>query len=293
MIKKLLFLMIAFSFLACQSKPTQVYETVPVVPKPILAGQDILITDKTVIVDARPAFDYTISHINGSIPLRPEDFTQRDFPMFGELESDKFALTRYLARKGISPETPTLVVGRGKKGQGEEGRVAWTLQYLGVKDVKFYPIDRFSLPLTNAEAPPRESEIIWTPEIQEALSVDRTEAKRIIKAVRSREIGWVIIDVRTEDEYLGKAGINNKKNSPDIGAINIPWTEFFDDSGKVLPSVKEKMKAIEINEDKSILVLSNQGQRSAMVLLALRSLGYDKATHFPGGYLELIETGLR
>jgi thiosulfate/3-mercaptopyruvate sulfurtransferase len=276
---------------ACQLKPTKVFETQDIkakeslrVEKPSKSQIDLL----TLIVDARPAFDYSISHLNGSIALRPEDFTQKEFPFFGQLETDRFALARYLARKGIAPDTPVVVVGRGKRGAGEEGRVAWTLKYLGVQNVQSASIEYFSIPLSSQEAPPRESEIIWRPEIQEDLAVDRSRVREILEEKRKNNPYWVILDVRSEDEYLGKDLKVLGKKSPEIGAINIPFQEFLDEDGFIKKEMKIRLEQIGVRPHQGILVLSNQGMRSAAVLMALRDLGFAKATHFPGGYLELM-----
>jgi thiosulfate/3-mercaptopyruvate sulfurtransferase len=198
-----LILIFGFTLLGCQQTPTKVYQQVPTSAK----GADplaIAITDKTVIVDARPAFEYSVSHLNGAINLRSEDFTQRETPFLGLLELDLFQLTRYLGRIGIGPNTPVVVVGRGPQGAGEEGRVAWTLKYLGVKDVKFASIDHFSLPLTSAEAPPKASVTIWKPEVDESLQISKDDFVAEMKKPRTTADAPVIIDVRSSEEYLGK-----------------------------------------------------------------------------------------
>lgn len=287
---------IFLGLISCQIQPTKVFESSQTQAKGDRAGTTNLARPSrvkldllTLIVDARPAFDFALSHINGSIPLRPEDFTQKDFPFFGELEKDHFALTRYLARKGISQDTPVIVVGRGLKGEGEEGRVAWTLRYLGVKNVRSMSIDYFSIPLSTQEAPPREAEIIWKPEIREDLSVDLARAQEIIRERQKNNPAWVVIDVRSSSEYLGKDLKKLPQASPDIGAINIPWNEFFDSEGFADSRMQQKLKEIGIEQRQGLLLISNQGIRSAAVLMALRDLGFSNATHFPGGYMELMQ----
>lgn len=271
----------------CQQAPTKVYQSTPTQVKNI-GTSEIPIMEQTVIVDARPAFDYSVSHINGSIPLRPEDFTQREEKFRGLLEGDHFALARRLARLGMSPETPVVVVGRGLQGKGEEGRVAWTLKRLGLKNVRFAAIDYFSIPLSNAEAPPKANVTIWKPEEDESLEVSRKDFVQAFTKPRLTNDSPIIIDVRPSDEYLGKVSSHLVKAPPDIGAINIPWTEFFRQNGLRNESVKSKLESIGVTSNRVIYVVSNQGIESAAVTMALREMGYNKAANFAGGYVELM-----
>lgn len=274
---------------ACQQAPTKVYQTSPTQTKEGAGKGEIQLSPQTVIVDARPAFEYSVSHLNGSILLRPEDFNQKEEKFRGLLDLDHFTLARRLARLGIGPETPVVVVGRGVQGHGEEGRVAWTFKRLGLHNVRFAAIDYFSIPLSSAEAPPRENVAIWKPEEDESLEVTRTDFLKAVVKPKSPAVGpIVIIDVRPSEEYLGKVSSSQVKTPPDIGAVNIPWTHFFRQNGLLNESVKSKLEAIGITTDKTIYVVANQGQESAAVTLALREMGYAKAANFAGGYVELM-----
>ncbi|MEZ0391461.1 MAG: sulfurtransferase [Pseudobdellovibrionaceae bacterium] len=271
-------------FVACKQVPTKVYQSQPVTSKE--AGGGIVISEKTVILDARPAFEYSLAHLNGAIHLRPEDFNQKESPFYGLLDADHFALARRLARLGITPETPVVVVGKGPQGYGEEGRMAWTLKYLGVKDVKFAAQEHFSLPLSTAEAPPKQNAPIWKPSEDETLQVSKADFLAQTKKSKTPADAVVIIDVRSSSDYLGKGGKEAIK-TPDIGAINIPWTEFFTAKGLVNPNVKSRLESIGITAERKIFVIAWQGFESAAVTLALRDLGYSKAANFSGGYLQL------
>lgn len=275
-------------FLAsCQNAPTKMYQQVPTASKE--ASRALAITDRSVIVDARPAFEYSVSHLNGSINLRPEDFTQREAPFRGLLELDLFQLTRYLGRLGIGPDTPVVVVGRGTQGSGEEGRVAWTLRYLGVKQVEFAAMDHFSLPLTSAEAPPKTPVTIWKPEEDESLQISKEDFLALLQAPRTSADAPVVIDVRSGAEYLNKANSGSvPKKSPDLGAINIPWTEFLNQAGRPQEAVKSRLEAVGITSERPVILISNKGVRSAAVTMVLRELGYSKATNFSGGYQQLL-----
>jgi thiosulfate/3-mercaptopyruvate sulfurtransferase len=283
-----IFISVILIFTACQQKPTKVYQSPEIknaTQKNADEPSEIQITEKMVIVDARPAFDYSVAHLSGSINLRPEDFTQREKPFIGLLENDLYFHSRKLARMGIGPETPVLVVGRGISGKGEEGRVAWTLKYMGLKNVQFAAIDNFKLPLVNVESEPKAPVTLWKPDLQSSLLVNR---KEFIKHSMKPHADVVIIDARPVNEYLGKIKTEHVKSAPDIGAINIPWTDFFDLKGRLNSKVKEKLMSVGITENKEIFVIGNQGIESAAVTLALRDLGYKLAANYAGGYVELL-----
>ena len=70
------------------------------------------------------------------------------------LARDLFKVTRRLALLGISPNKKIVVVGNGAKGEGEEGRLAWTLLYLGIPHVQVVGLEHFKNQLVNTEAPP-------------------------------------------------------------------------------------------------------------------------------------------
>jgi thiosulfate/3-mercaptopyruvate sulfurtransferase len=98
----------------------------------------------------------------------------------------------------------------------------------------------------------------------------------------------VVIDVRTEKEYLGKHKGYYSKKAPDISAINIPWQQFIDSHGLPNEAIKEQLRAVGITENRLIVVIDEMGVRSALVTMALRKLGFDKATNFAGGYMYLL-----
>ncbi len=279
-----------FLLVGCQQQPTKVYQTVPTQVSDKVRTKNIVPTLQTVIIDARPAFEFAISHLNGAINLRPEDFNQQEAPFRGVLEKDKFYHARRLARLGIAPDTHVVVVGRGAKGQGEEGRIAWMLKHFGVQNVEFCATQYFSLPLTSNEAPPRLSLPIWKPNLDESLVVEKEDFLRATKVPAVALSSVLILDIRPEEEYLGKAKVF-KRNTPVFSnTINIPWTQFFDEQGLVKADMKEKLNAVGISSMRIIYVIGNMGAESAAVTLALRELGFNKSANFAGGYNELVNS---
>ncbi len=276
--------------IGCQVKPTKVYQSVPTQAKE--SGGPLVITPQTVVLDARPAFDYALAHINGSFNMQWDDFSQRQEPFRGLLEVELYSHTRRLARLGIGPDTPVVVVGRGSLGGGEEGRLAWTLRYLGVRNVRFSQISYFSLPMSQAEAPPRESQPSWKPELDQTLIVEMADFLKGVAIPKISNDAPIILDVRSLDEYLrrGTTAFSRQYGTqePDVGAIHIPWFEFFDEKGIAKKEVLSQLQEIGVTTNREILVICTQGVRSAAVTLALRDLGFAKTKNFAGGFRQLV-----
>jgi thiosulfate/3-mercaptopyruvate sulfurtransferase len=288
-----------FLLFSCAVKPTAVKET----PErknqaPNSEPTAVQITPDTVIVDARPAFEYSTGHVPKSFPLQWTDFTEPVAAQKGVLQADLFAIARRLARIGIQPSTKVVVLGAGLKGGGEEGRVAWMLNYLGVRDARFAEQSIFKGHLTTVETEPYLNVPMWKPQPNELLNVTRAELQFVLNsggvnkpvqfAKFDRAFRYQIIDVRPAKDYLGQEGFGASHALPNMEAINIPWHEFFDASLKPKREIATQLKAIGISPDRRLIVLDHSGVASAAVTLALRSLGYENTGNYSGGLTDLL-----
>lgn len=272
--------------LGCQTPPTVIHESEPTQVKKGDGRESSEIN--WVVIDARPSFEYSLSHVPGAISMRWEDFSQKEEPYLGLLEKDLYFHARRLARMGIGPKTPVMILGRGPKGEGEEGRLAWTLKVLGVENVRFNHVDNFSTPFRNQEPPPLAAVPLWKPEVDSSLFIDKKEFLKLVMSPRSQLQSPIIIDVRIESDYLGKGQSRISKKAPDIGAMNIPWTNFIDSKGQANSEIVAKLTQVGIAKDRDIVLIDEKGVRSATAAMVLRELGFNKATNFAGGYMELI-----
>jgi thiosulfate/3-mercaptopyruvate sulfurtransferase len=271
--------------LGCQTPPTKVVEQAPA-QTGVKSLKDIL-KGEPAILDVRSPFEFNANHAPGAINVRWEDFSQNDPKSRGLLQTDLFAVARRLSLIGIDPDTTVLVLGKGAQGAGEEGRVAWTLKVLGVKNVMTVNVSeiRGALP---REVPMTKNKPYWKPVIDESLWVDIKTFKGVMKqgkdaaALVSKP---VVIDVRSSQEYSLAATDKNR-----FGAIpvhNIEWTEFFSKQGAPVPAILQKLQEKGISTSSTLYIISNHGVRSAAVVYALRSLGIRDVTNVAGGYEQL------
>lgn len=264
---------------ACQVKPTKVTVEEPLMGENVTAER--LMKQNPVILDARPAFEFNLAHVPGSINVRWEDFSQTNPRSRGLLQPDLFSLARRLSLVGVDPETPIVVLGKGAQGTGEEGRIAWTLKVLGVKNVYTLLHTSYREVNTNPnrEVPAVKNKPYWKPEVAEGLTVDlktfKFDISQDLKPV-------VVLDVRSSQEFaLRNLSMEKSVKAP---VINIEWREFFGAKGLPEKKIERLLYEKNIVKDSRILVLSNHGVRSGAVVYALNYLGYKKATNYAGGY---------
>ncbi len=284
---------------ACQTPETKVKTT----PERFYSGSQVLAPVKidaaTVVVDARSSFDYSMAHVPHSLSFQWTDFTDAEKP--GQLSGDLAVLTRRLALAGISPTTHVVVLGYGVKGQGEEGRIAWTLAYLGVRDVQFADFDAMKFRLTNVNEENLVPSVeVWNPEVAQGLLATADEIKFVINkrgidkplsfAPGEPAVLYRLIDVRPSSDYLGRTGYGKRVKVPNFDAVNIPWQEFFDPQMRPITEMSSRLKEVGISPDCKIIVISEDGVASAAVTMALRGLGFTRSANDVDGLKGLLQT---
>lgn len=260
---------------ACQQKPTKVVVQEPVISEGVTAEK--LLKEKAVILDARPAFEFNLAHVPGAINVRWEDFSQNSPRSRGLLQGDLFALARRLSLVGIDPDTKVVVLGKGAQGGGEEGRVAWTLKVLGVKDVYTLLHTSYREMNTTKETPLVQNKPYWKPQENESLIAEIKDFKKQIA-----KPGAVILDVRSSQEFALRNLSTDK--GVKVSVYNVDWKEFFDGKGLPQSKIEGVLREKGIPKEATIFVVSNHGVRSGAVTYALQFLGYKNVSNVAGGY---------
>lgn len=284
---KKIFFVLLLTIVGCAQTPTRVYtrEEYDVQALKDAVRKPIRITSNTVILDARPPFEFAVAHLSQSSNVLWTDFADVRGPFPGRLKKDLSDDIRRLSLLGIGPTTPVVVVGQGHQGQGEEGRLAWTLLYLGLKNVQVAELGSLGLRYSNVVLPPRENSERWSPDYKNSILAEKDE---VIQAATSKHDGRVhILDVRSKNEYFSKDE-SLQYVVPDLRALHVEWKEFFTLQGRPDREIRQKLQAIHVGVEDRVIVISNNGVRSAAVTYALLTLGYKKAANFSGGYTELL-----
>jgi len=281
--------------ISCAPKPTKVTSELPVVSRK--ETQKAKITPQTVILDVRSPMDFNLSHIPGSVNVAWEDFSRRSPDYRGLIEKDLHPLARRLALIGVDTQTPVLIVGKGPLSKGEEGRVAWTLESLGVANIQLASVEDYRE--RHDGGTEVKNKPFWTPQLNTSLVVSWDELKKKIEgtsypatkarakalsnaALPVKQDNYVVIDVRSSAEF----SIDNlNKRTPRVFRFeNILWNEFFTETMDPNPAIMKLLNEKGVTQMTEIFLISNHGVRSGAVTWALQKLGYKLARNFAGGY---------
>ena len=106
----------------------------------------------------------------------------------------------------------------------------------------------------------------------------------VIEALQNPD-EWVVIDVRTPEEYNGESRLPNAYGSGRLkGAVNVDRELVHDAEGELLPP-EELLKLYEFIGDKKAVVYCHGGVRSTAVWGILTDLGFD-AYNYEGSWVD-------
>lgn len=281
---------------ACQMVPTKTANQTSFPESASAVTEEVFkkfLTKNPVILDVRKPLDFSVSHPPGAISVQWDDFSR---PIGkGWLVDDELSLASRLSLWGIDTDTPVLVIGYAEDGKGEEGRVAWMLKYLGVKDVAIAKWTRLRSTIPRPEGA-IQNKPLWKPQVKsEFLATYEEFEKNILKGHYPLVTGarrkalqlpsgaesvlrpeYVVLDVRDL----------NPPNKKDLGAFSlkpISWKNFINSSGLPDAEVLSILEENGISKNKLIYVISENGVSSGLVTFVLRSWGY-QAKNFAGGF---------
>ena len=99
---------------------------------------------------------------------------------------------------------------------------------------------------------------------------------------------WIILDVRSPAEFEGDPTVATERVfgfGRIAGAVNIEWSEAFDDAEQPLPEDELRELYSEVLDGRSIIVYCRSGVRSARTLEVLSSLGVE-VLNFADGWIK-------
>ncbi|MBI4818370.1 MAG: sulfurtransferase [Deltaproteobacteria bacterium] len=200
----------------------------------------------------------------------------------GRLDDDLSAVARELERAGARWDRKVYVIGAMGHGWGEEGRIWWTLRYLGHPHVYIvdggieawaregFPIDQ--QPAREIEAPKRDR----TFRVVAPIRVGAEEVKAAIESQRVK-----ILDTRTAAEYEGATPYFEYRGGHIPSALFAPWEKLVGMDGKLLSrsELLEVLDGMGVPRDGKLIAYCTGGVRSAFVVAVLRQLGRDAANY--------------
>ncbi len=246
---------------ACAQKPTKTYTTADIdtlfMQKKL--QRPIRVNHNTVLVDARPEFEFAMLHAPQAVHVRWADFTQD--ANSGALKPDLSRVTKRLALMGISPKSSVIVLSGGRSNWIDAGRVAWTLMYLGVPDVQVVDQNALGLRYYNTMPPPRKNVPFWMPQLVDRLTCSAMELKEISSGSPNPRVR--VLEVGATPAALGRTP-----------HIHMDWSAFYNPNGRPNVKVAVELKKRGLSLEDRIVVISDRGLRSAAVTYALTVMGF-------------------
>ena len=195
-------------------------------------------------------------------------------PNIGEL-ADK------LSALGIN-SAETLVVAYDDSRLAFAARLWWLLRYMGhskvaLLDGGFSGWKAGGYPVTNILPEPREGNFVAR--LQQDLAVD-------IEAVKERKDlpGTVLVDSRESERYEGLREPIDPIAGHIPGAVNYPWQEVTDKTGKVRSTSEQKHRWAELEKAEEIIVYCGSGVTACVNLLSLEIAGIPDAKLYVGSW---------
>jgi thiosulfate/3-mercaptopyruvate sulfurtransferase len=242
-----------------------------------------------VIIDVRGKAAYAFGgHVPGAVHSTWHDYSDPNAVAKGLLDPDLAAIEKKIRALGISQDTDVVIYSNPFDNWGDEGRMFWMLEYLGLDKlrildggwVKWVAEKRQYEHGVNNPSPgtfkvsPRPERIAM-----------KDELKQLVKRPHPETM---LLDARSLEEYVGKeiAGIPRPGHIP--SAINVPWNGFLnpDATLKDPKTIKESLDERGLHEGQEVVCYCTGGVRSAWVYFVLKIVGYPRVKNYPGSWWE-------
>jgi thiosulfate/3-mercaptopyruvate sulfurtransferase len=235
-------------------------------------------TSQAIVIDARRSdAEYNAGHIPGAI-FAPPSLFEKD----GVLLPDN-DLASILGNLGITRTSKIIIYDNTTASRGATGRLFWILEYLGCTDVRMLNggWDQWKEYYVGTTEP-------TTLTAAEFTAVINPNVKYVTKEFVAEHFlpdpaaGYILVDVRTDDEYQGSQLEPRSGHIP--GAINFPYSKCFN-SDKTVLNFKDFKLLLEthgITLDKELVAYSTVGHRSGFFYFLCRLMGYENMSNYVG-----------
>jgi thiosulfate/3-mercaptopyruvate sulfurtransferase len=254
----------------------------PILVTPEELNRELAGAEKPLIIDLRPAEDFSQGHLPGAVHL--------DLFGISSIDTDEAPLRAFFwiiehlfASRGVSNDVPVVVY--DDQSGIRAARAFWFLEYFGHPHVRlldggYTAWTRAGLPTTTRAEKPKATN--WT-------GARKAAALATWRDVNDR-IGSpavTIVDTRSDEEYCGLQ-IRAARGGAVPGAIHLEWTRNLADDGtfKATDKLKEMYEAVGVTPDKEVVTYCQGGYRAAHTYLALRLLGYPRIRNYVGSWKE-------
>ncbi|TGM05139.1 sulfurtransferase [Leptospira jelokensis] len=241
------------------------------------------------LIDTRSIIARTTSQVPGAKVLGWEELSQSEAPFRGKLRPEA-QIQKIISNLGISRNDFILVLGDGKNGWGEEGRIVWSLREVGYPHSYWYdgsvPSLREAIEKSKRNQktpnPIQKSSNISNAVVFKKTDINLEEIKQQLKFGR-----YQILDTREPREFSGATPYGESRGGHIPSAKLFYYQTLFDEVGRIKSKeeVDKILIQIGVTPKKPIIAYCTGGVRSAFVVGILRSYGYN-AYNYSGSMWE-------
>jgi len=242
-----------------------------------------------VIIDVRGKAAYSFGgHIPGAVHATWHEFSDPKAVAKGLLHPDTSLLERKIRELGVNNDSDIVIYSNPFDTWGDEGRMFWMLQYLGLTNlkildggwVKWVAEER---PYEHGTASPKPGDFRASP-VPELIMM-KDELKQLVKRPHPESL---IADARSLEEYAGKEVVGIPRPGHIPSAISVPWNTFLkpDATLKDFDEIKTSLQEKGLNETMEVICYCTGGVRSAWLYFVLKVVGYPKVRNYPGSWWE-------
>ncbi len=251
------------------------------------AALELMRTSDATVIDARGA-KAEAPYLPGSTSFNWHKHRDGWFRV-GRLDSDLLSVAEAFEAAGVSNDRPVVIYGNMAKGWGEEGRVWWTLRYLGHKHV--YIVDG-GIAAWIADALPTVPRRTKRP--KGTFHIKAQAALRMRGEALASEVGkrassaLAIIDTRDTSEYNGATPYYSARGGHIASARHLDWKDFIGSNGRLksIDTIRHLMQALGLGLNHRIVTYCTGGVRAAFMHAALEHAGFSRVSTYDGSFWE-------
>lgn len=241
------------------------------------------------IIDARDPKAYAAGHIPGAISAPWQSFATVATGKPGDADwgilMKPQAIADAAGKLGIDT-AKTIVVYTDPTGWGEDGRVRWSLESIGIENIKM--LDG-GFPAWAAAGNESSKDTPKVTPTTVAVAGDKLADINVTTAEVKAAVAdgsAVIIDARSKKEYDGAKDFGEARGGYIKGAVNVPYPTLFNEDGTVKSDADLNAMFAEagVTKDKPVIAYCTKGIRSAYMVELLRMLGFDQAKNYDASF---------
>ena len=242
------------------------------------------------LIDFRKSEEFLEGHIPGAMHIATSEIKDPSSAVEG-MKLKKSAVEKLLQNKGVSKGTTFIIY--DAKMEVDAARLWWVLKINGAENIRLlnggihqYIEAGGTLVMDIVDRTPGD---FTFPDSNNGTNLE-IQKDKVLSAVN--DIGWTIVDARSDAEYNGEVLSRNCKKKGRIpGSVSLDWSysvNYHDDQKfKSAQELQDLFSSKGIEKEKRVITYCRSGVRSAHTTFVLTELlGYRNVFNYDGSWLE-------